>query len=174
MNKCVCVCAFFFFIFFSSFVHSHDVAGVIVNDSPYMYNLTNSVAKQGNFKTKPTQYLPPYGFTSFALSSYILKEQITYEFTYTSMDKWCADPDASNSLSGRYEYSFGANSCVGSSLSCSDSYALKMTYKHCSTSVGTSTPQYSITHEKILERTLRQKEDEEEEEEEEEEGFVVV
>ena len=123
---------------------AHDVIGFIINDSPYYLDLTHSDVKHGEAHTLPAIRLAPYTYTNFTLSSPMIGvDEIDYVFGYTPETAWCADYPSPSELRASYDYSFGSNSCSGSSQSCSDGTLLQVTYNQCSTFWGTSRPTYS-------------------------------
>jgi hypothetical protein len=126
-------------------ISAHDVIGIVINDTPYYMDLTKSELKKGSVIYLPAIRLAPYEYTNFTLQSpFIGDDQIKYLFGYTPEVNWCADYTSPSQMSAKYEYSFGSNSCSGSSTTCTDGFYMVMEYNQCSTFWGTSRPTYSM------------------------------
>mmetsp|Transcript_11207 Transcript_11207/g.31450 ORF Transcript_11207/g.31450 Transcript_11207/m.31450 type:complete len:147 (+) Transcript_11207:78-518(+) len=132
-------------LFGASVVVSHDVIAFIVNDSQYYYDLSTSRVEKGSVNNLPAIRLEPFTYTNFSLTSpFVGIDVIKYTFAYTPETSWCSDFTDPPALEGYYEYSFGSNTCTGSTIACSDNRTMELTYNECNGFWGTTQPTYTI------------------------------
>jgi hypothetical protein len=105
----------------ASAIVAHDVFGFVINDTQYYMDLTYSRIRKGTVINLPAIRLAPYSYTNFSLQSPMIgDDEIHYDFGYTPETNWCSDYTSPRQLTASYDYTFGVNSCSGTSVSCSN------------------------------------------------------
>lgn len=100
---------------------AHEVFSFVINDTQYYMDLTYSRIRKGTVVNLPAIRLAPYSYTNFTLVSPMIgDDEIHYDFGYTPETNWCSDYTSPRQLTASYDYTFGVNSCSGTSVSCSD------------------------------------------------------
>ena len=137
---------------------AHEVIGIIINDTEYYLDLTESEVKHGTVKFIPQIRLDPFTYTNFTLDSpFVGVDEIEYVFGYTPETNWCPENYTNPpQLGASYDYEFGSNSCAGSSVSCdAEEVYMEITYNQCSTFWGVSKPTYTISKQKYSLQDLK-------------------